>query len=176
LYKQGKKPAFLPRKAGFFVGSHFYKLVLKSVLIVLSVIPLGAVGGVVLLHLAGYPFSLTAIIGFVALIGIEIKNSILLVDYTNCLRTQGKEVNEAIEEAGETRSIPILLTTLTAIGDLIPLLLEPALLYTPLAWALVGGLSSSLLLSRIVTPVPYKLLPPEVKLEVVEVALVPALA
>jgi len=135
---------------------------IKSTLIVLSVIPLGAVGGVVFLHLAGYPFSLTAIIGFVALIGIEIKNSILLVDYTNYLRTQGKELNAAIEEAGETRFIPILLTTLTAIGGLIPLLLEPAPLYTPLAWVLVGGLSSSLLLSRIVTPVLYKLFPPDV--------------
>ena len=149
---------------------------IKSTLIMLPVIPLGTVGGVVLLHLAGYPFSLTAIIGFVVLIGFEIKNPILLVDYTNYLRAQGKELNEAIEEAGETRFIPILLTTLTAIGGLIPLLLEPAPLYTPLARVLVGGLSSSLLLSRIVTPVPYKLLPPEVKLEVVEVALVPALA
>ncbi|MET4107629.1 efflux RND transporter permease subunit [Hymenobacter sp. UYP22] len=135
---------------------------LKSTLIVLSVIPLGAVGGVVALHLAGYPFSLTAIIGFVALVGIEIKNSILLVDYTNYLRTQGRELNAAIEEAGETRFIPILLTTLTAIGGLIPLLLEPAPLYTPLAWVLVGGLTSSLLLSRIVTPVLYQLFPPQV--------------
>lgn len=134
----------------------------KSTLIVLSVIPLGAVGGVLALHLAGYPFSFTAIVGFVALIGIEIKNSILLVDYTNQLRAQGKELSEAIEEAGETRFIPILMTTLTAIGGLIPLILEPAPLYTPLAWVLVGGLSSSLLLSRIVTPVLYKLFPPPI--------------
>ncbi|WP_310397158.1 efflux RND transporter permease subunit [Hymenobacter sp.] len=134
----------------------------KSTLIVLSVVPLGAVGGVLALHGAGYPFSFTAIIGFVALIGIEIKNSILLVDYTNQLRAQGQPLEQAIEEAGETRFIPILMTTLTAIGGLIPLILEPAPLYTPLAWVLVGGLSSSLLLSRIVTPVLYKLFPPEV--------------
>ncbi|GAB3879166.1 efflux RND transporter permease subunit [Hymenobacter segetis] len=135
---------------------------LKSTLIVLSVVPLGAVGGVLALHLAGYPFSFTAIIGFVALIGIEIKNSILLVDYTNQLRAQGLPLQQAIEEAGETRFIPILMTTLTAIGGLVPLILETAPLYTPLAWVLVGGLSSSLLLSRIVTPVLYKLLPPDV--------------
>ncbi|MGI4870866.1 MAG: efflux RND transporter permease subunit [Janthinobacterium lividum] len=135
---------------------------LKSTLIVLSVVPLGAVGGVLALYLAGYPFSFTAIIGFVALIGIEIKNSILLVDYTNQLRAQGLPLQQAIEEAGETRFIPILMTTLTAIGGLVPLILETAPLYTPLAWVLVGGLSSSLLLSRIVTPVLYKLLPPDV--------------
>nr|WP_316930111.1 efflux RND transporter permease subunit [Hymenobacter sp. IS2118] len=136
---------------------------LKSTLIVLSVVPLGAVGGVLALHLAGYPFSFTAIIGFVALIGIEIKNSILLVDYTNQLREQGRPLLEAIEEAGETRFIPILLTTCTAIGGLIPLILEPAPLYTPLAWVLIGGLLSSLLLSRIVTPVLYKLFPPDIR-------------
>jgi multidrug efflux pump subunit AcrB len=135
----------------------------KSTLIVLSVVPLGAVGGVLALHLAGYPFSFTAIIGFVALIGIEIKNSILLVDYTNQLRAQGLPLEQAIEEAGETRFIPILMTTLTAIGGLVPLILEPAPLYTPLAWVLIGGLTSSLLLSRIVTPVLYKLFPPDIK-------------
>lgn len=74
---------------------------------------------------------------------------------------QGRPLEQAIEEAGETRFIPILLTTCTAIGGLIPLILEPAPLYTPLAWVLIGGLLSSLLLSRIVTPVLYKLFPPE---------------
>ncbi len=143
---------------------------LKSTLIVLSVIPLGGVGGVLALHLAGYPFSFTAIIGFVALIGIEIKNSILLVDYTNQLRQQGQPLEAAIEEAGETRFIPILMTTLTAIGGLVPLILEPAPLYTPLAWVLVGGLLSSLLLSRIVTPVLYQLFPPEINVPAVAVA------
>ncbi len=148
---------------------------LKSTLIVLSVVPLGAVGGVLALHLAGYPFSFTAIIGFVALIGIEIKNSILLVDYTNQLREQGQPLEQAIEDAGETRFIPILLTTCTAIGGLIPLILEPAPLYTPLAWVLIGGLLSSLLLSRIVTPVLYKLFPPEIT-PAAEVAAVLAVA
>jgi len=134
----------------------------KSVLIVLSVIPLGGIGGVLALYLSGNTFSFTALIGFIALVGIEIKNSILLVEYTNQLRAQGVPLREAIEQAGETRFIPILLTTLTAIGGLVPLVLEPAPLYTPLALVLIGGLLTSLLLSRIVTPVLYLLLPPEV--------------
>jgi multidrug efflux pump subunit AcrB len=136
----------------------------RSVLIVLSVIPLGAIGGVLALYFSGNTFSFTSLIGFIALVGIEIKNSILLVDYTNQLREEGVPLRQAIEQAGETRFIPILLTTLTAIGGLIPLVLEPAPLYTPLAWVLIGGLLSSLLLSRIVTPVLYQLFPPAVKL------------
>jgi multidrug efflux pump subunit AcrB len=143
---------------------------LKSTLIVLSVIPLGAIGGIWALWLNHLVFSFTAMVGFIALVGIEIKNSILLVDYTNQLREEGMALDEAIEKAGDTRFLPILLTTLTAIGGLIPLVLEPAPLYTPLAWVLIGGLTSSLLLSRIVTPVLYKLLPPaiEVKQQVEE--------
>jgi multidrug efflux pump subunit AcrB len=135
----------------------------KSTIIVLSVIPLGIIGAIVALLLTGNTFSFVATIGIIALMGIEVKNSILLVDYTNQLREQGMGLIEAIEEAGETRFIPILLTTLTAIGGLVPLVLENSPLYSPLAWVLIGGLISSLLLTRIVTPVLYKLLPPRVK-------------
>ena len=132
----------------------------KSTLIVLSVIPLGVIGAVLALLFTGNSFSFVAIIGLIALIGIEVKNSILLVDFTNQLRVQGVPLEQAIEEAGQVRFIPILLTTLTAIGGLLPLVLENNPLYSPLAWVLIGGLISSLLLTRIVTPVLYKLLPP----------------
>jgi multidrug efflux pump subunit AcrB len=137
----------------------------RSTLIVLSVIPLGVIGAVVTLLITGNTFSFVATIGLVALIGIEVKNSILLVDYTNQLRAKGMGLVEAIEEAGETRFIPILLTTLTAIGGLMPLVIEGSPLYSPLAWVLIGGLISSLLLTRIVTPVLYKLLAPKVEPE-----------
>jgi multidrug efflux pump subunit AcrB len=135
----------------------------KSTLIVLSVIPLGIIGAVGILLLTGNTFSFVATVGLIALIGIEIKNSILLVDYTNYLRREGMGLDEAIQVAGETRFIPIVLTTLTAIGGLIPLVLEDAPLYSPLAWVLIGGLVSSTILTRIVTPVLYKLLAPKVE-------------
>lgn len=134
----------------------------KGTLIVLSVIPLGIIGAVAALLISGNTFSFVAVIGLIALIGIEVKNSILLVDYTDQLRRNGKSINEAIEEAGETRFIPIILTTLTAIGGLIPLVLEKNPLYSPLAWVIIGGLISSTLLTRVVTPVLYKLLAPKV--------------
>lgn len=135
----------------------------KSTIIVLSVIPLGMIGAILILLFTGNSLSFTAIVGIIALAGIEVKNSILLVDYTNFLRKErGLSINDAIEEAGETRFIPIVLTTFTAIGGLIPLVLEHSPLYSPLALVMIGGLISSLILTRIVTPVMYKLLPPQI--------------
>jgi multidrug efflux pump subunit AcrB len=134
----------------------------KSTLIVLSVIPLGVIGAVSMLFLTGNPMSFVAVVGLIALVGIEVKNSILLVDFTNQLRERGVPLNEAIEKAGEIRFVPIVLTSLTAIGGLIPLAIEGNPLYSPLALVLIGGLISSTLLSRLVTPVMYKLLPPKV--------------
>ncbi len=134
----------------------------KSMLIVLSVIPLGIVGSAIALLITGYPLSFVAIIGLIALAGVEVKNSILLVDFTNQLRQQGKSVDEAIREAGEVRFLPIVLTSLTAVGGLLPIALSTNPLIAPLAIVLIGGLISSTILSRIVTPVVYKLIPPVV--------------
>lgn len=134
----------------------------KSTLIVLSVIPLGIVGAILGLLIAGETLGFTSVIGFIALIGIEIKNSLLLVDFTNQLREEGMELDEAIHQAGEIRFVPILLTSFTAIGGLIPLVIEYSDLYSPLAIVLIGGITSSTLLARLVTPVMYKLLPPTI--------------
>ncbi|GAA4338410.1 efflux RND transporter permease subunit [Flaviaesturariibacter amylovorans] len=135
----------------------------KSTLIVLSVIPLGVIGGVCALWITGNPMSFVAIIGFIGLAGIEVKNSILLVDFTNQLRAEGKGLDAAIREAGELRFLPIVLTSLTAIGGLLPIAISSNPLISPLALVLIGGLVSSTLLSRIVTPVLYKLIPPKVE-------------
>ncbi|MBO9658448.1 MAG: efflux RND transporter permease subunit, partial [Chitinophagaceae bacterium] len=137
----------------------------KSTLIVLSVIPLGIVGAVLALLVTGNSLSFVATIGIVALAGIEVKNTILLVDFTNHLREEGMELLQAIEEAGEKRFLPIILTTLTAIGGLLPIALSSNPLISPLAIVMIGGLISSTLLSRIVTPVIYKLMPPKVEVK-----------
>jgi len=134
----------------------------RSTIIVLSVIPLGIIGAVLMLLATGYPFSFTVVVGLIALMGIEVKNSILLVDFTNQLRAEGLALDEAIQKAGEVRFVPILLTSLTAIGGLLPIAIEDNPLYSPLSYVLIGGLISSTLLSRIVTPVLYKLLTPRV--------------
>ncbi|MBV6442574.1 MAG: efflux RND transporter permease subunit [Haliscomenobacteraceae bacterium CHB4] len=134
----------------------------RSTIIVLSVIPLGVIGAILILLATGYPFSFTVVVGLIALMGIEVKNSILLVDFTNQLRAEGRSLDDAIQEAGEIRFVPILLTSLTAIGGLLPIAIEENPLYSPLSYVLIGGLISSTLLSRIVTPVLYKLLAPRV--------------
>jgi multidrug efflux pump subunit AcrB len=134
----------------------------KSTIIVLSVIPLGMVGALIALWITGNSLSFVAIIGLIALAGIEVKTSILLVDFTNQLRKEGVELDTAIQQSGEIRFLPIVLTTITAIGGLIPVALSTNPLISPLAIVLIGGLISSTILSRIVTPVLYKLLPPRV--------------
>ncbi len=134
----------------------------KSTIIVLSVIPLGMVGALIALWITGNSLSFVAIIGLIALAGIEVKTSILLVDFTNQLRKEGVDLDTAIQKSGEIRFLPIVLTTITAIGGLIPVALSTNPLISPLAIVLIGGLISSTLLSRIVTPVMYKLLPPRI--------------
>jgi len=134
----------------------------RGTLIVLSVVPLGIIGAVLMLFATGNTLSFVAVIGIIALVGIEVKNSILLVDYTDQLRKGGMGLDEAIQEAGETRFVPIILTTLTAIGGLIPLVAESNPLYSPLALVIIGGLLSSTILTRVVTPVLYKLLAPRI--------------
>ena len=91
-----------------------------------------------------------------------IAGSILLVDFTNQLREQGMPLDEAIERGGEIRFLPILLTSATAIGGLLPLALQNSAFYSPMAWVIIGGLLSSTLLARVVTPVMYKIIPPDV--------------
>ncbi|MFL6551664.1 MAG: efflux RND transporter permease subunit, partial [Povalibacter sp.] len=137
----------------------------KSTLIVLTVVPLGIFGGFIALLATGNSISFTASIGFIALVGIEIKNSILLVDFTNQLREAGTPLDEAIERAGEIRFLPILLTSATAIGGLLPLAVQNIGLYSPMAWVIIGGLISSTFLARLVTPVMYKLIPPAISQE-----------
>ncbi|MBI5728013.1 MAG: efflux RND transporter permease subunit, partial [Ignavibacteriales bacterium] len=134
----------------------------KSTIIVLSVIPLGIVGAVIALLLTGNSLSFTAVVGLIALAVIEVKNTILLVDFTNQLRAQGKSIEESIRIAGEERFLPIILTSLTAIGGLLPIAISTNPLIAPLAIVMIGGLISSTLLSRIVTPVIYKIIPPKI--------------
>lgn len=88
------------------------------------------------------PLSFTGAIGFIALIAMKIKDSILLVDFTDQLRAEGVPLNEAIERAGETRFRRIALTTATALGAPLPLALQGSGLSSPLAIVIIGGLIS----------------------------------
>ncbi|MBN2345163.1 MAG: efflux RND transporter permease subunit [Candidatus Aminicenantes bacterium] len=127
-------------------------------LIVFTTIPLAVIGSILMLFIAGISFSFTAFIGLTSLFGIVVNNAILLVEYTNQLRTGGRDIVSALKEAGETRLTPILLTTATTIGGLLPLALRGGTMYAPMALTLIGGLLVSTLLTLVVTPVFYLLM------------------
>jgi len=131
---------------------------IKGTIIVISAIPLGIFGSVIALWLGGYTLSFTAFIGIVTLVGLEVKNTIIIVDFTNQMRVQGYGIDRAIELANEERFTPIFLTTITAVCALIPLVIERSDFFSPLALVIIGGLLSSLFLTRFVEPVLYKLL------------------
>lgn len=130
----------------------------KQPFIIFAAIPLAMVGCVYALLGTGLTFSFTAFIGFTSLVGIVINNSIMLVDYTNRLRHDGHEKNEALRIAGETRFTPIILTTLTTVGGLLPLTLQGGDLWAPMGWTIIGGLLVSTFLTLIVVPVLYGVL------------------
>lgn len=126
-------------------------------LIVFSAIPLAIIGSVIALFLAGYTFSFTAFVGLTSLVGIVVNNSILLVEYSNELRKEGKSLIESIKEAAEARFTPIILTTATTIGGLLPLTLQGGSMWAPMGWTIIGGLIASTFLTLLVVPVLYKL-------------------
>jgi HAE1 family hydrophobic/amphiphilic exporter-1 len=129
-------------------------------LTVLMAVPLSTVGVILALFLSGRPFGLTAFVGLLLLVGIVVKNGILLIDYTNLLRARGRTRDEAVLEASPTRLRPILMTSLAAALGMLPLALglgEGSETQAPLATAVVGGLTTSTLLTLFVVPVVYTL-------------------
>jgi len=126
-------------------------------LIIFSAIPMAIIGSIWALLFTGYTFSFTAFIGLTSLIGIVINNSIILVDFTNKLKKEGKNLKEALQIAGETRFTPIILTTLTTIGGLLPLTLRGGTMWAPMGWTIIGGLLVSTFLTLLVVPVLYSL-------------------
>ncbi len=128
---------------------------------IMGAVPLAAIGALGLLFLTGMSLNLYSFIGLVLLIGLVVKNSILLVDYTNQLRARGIERHEAIRRAGHVRLRPILMTTLTIIFGVSPIALglaEGAELRQPMAVAVIGGLTTSTFLTLLVIPVLYALM------------------
>jgi len=103
-------------------------------------------------------------VGLTSLIGIVVNNSIIMVDYTNILRKEGKSMLEALQTAGETRFTPIILTSLTTMLGLLPLTLRGGTLWAPMGWTIIGGLFVSTMLTLIMVPVFYKLLIRDVKI------------
>jgi HAE1 family hydrophobic/amphiphilic exporter-1 len=128
--------------------------------IMLSV-PLAVTGVMLGLFLTGRSFGMTAFIGLLMLVGIVVKNAILLVDYTNVLRAKGMDRDAAVLQAGPTRLRPILMTTGATILGMLPLAIgmgKGTETQAPMATAVIGGLTTSTLLTLMVITVVYTLL------------------
>lgn len=129
-------------------------------LIIMVAQPLAIIGGVAALWLSGHFLNIYSMIGLVLLIGLVAKNSILLVDLTNQMRAEGKDIDEALSEACPIRMRPVLMTSLTVILALLPAALgygAGADSNGPLAVAVIGGMVSSTLLTLLVVPAVYSL-------------------
>jgi HAE1 family hydrophobic/amphiphilic exporter-1 len=138
------------------LASQFESLVYP--LVVLCSVPLAITGVLLGLFLTGRSFGLTAFIGSLMLIGIVVKNGILLVDYTNHLRKAGMERTAAILRAGPTRLRPILMTACAACLGMLPIaagLGKGDEIQAPMATAVIGGLITSTMLTLLVVPVVY---------------------
>lgn len=132
----------------------------RQALLVLLTVPLSFVGVVFGMLICGDPFSMASFIGLVALAGIVVNDAIVLVDFANQARRRGMHMRHALIEAGINRLRPVILTTVTTIGGLLPLFLNlsgGAEFWRPLTGAIIFGLGFATVLTLIVIPVGYSL-------------------
>jgi len=141
------------------MASQFESLV--QPFIIMFAIPFALIGVALALYLTGLVLSVVVLIGGVILAGIVVNNSIVLIDFTNQLRGQGKDKFQAIQEACAVRLRPILMTTSTTVLGLIPMAVslgEGSELRVPMAVTVIGGLMTSTLLTLALVPVLYTLM------------------
>ena len=126
--------------------------------IIMFTVPLSLIGVILFLFITGTSISVMAMVGMVMLVGIAVNNGIVLVDYINQLRQQGKSLYEAVEEGGIVRLRPVLMTALTTILGMVPLAMEfgaGSEMWSPLARTVIGGLTVTTVLTLILIPVIY---------------------
>jgi len=126
--------------------------------VVLFSIPVALVGALLALALTMQTLNIFSLIGMIMLLGLVSKNAILIVDFTNQLKSEGHTVEKALIEAGKERLRPILMTTLAMILGMLPIALASgsgAEIKNGMAWVIIGGLTSSMVLTLFVVPAMY---------------------
>lgn len=126
--------------------------------IVFASIPFAFSGAILALLAFGFSFSVMAFVGLTSLMGIVVNNSIILVDSANQITQTGVDTRTAIAQAAKMRLTPIVLTTLTTIGGLLPLTLKNSAMWTPLGLVIIGGMLISTVVTLFIVPVLYVLL------------------
>jgi multidrug efflux pump subunit AcrB len=138
----------------YLLMSGLFRSFLDS-LLVIAALPLATVGGVALLRIMGSPMDLLTMIGFITLLGLVVNNAILLVHQTRAAEREGLDRRSSVEQAVRRRLRPILMTTLTSICGMLPLLLIPgpgSEVYQGLAAVIVGGMAVSTVFTLILLP------------------------
>jgi multidrug efflux pump subunit AcrB len=162
--KQAFFSFFLILVVAFFLVFIMLAFQFRSVVLPLLIFltqPLSLVSGLFVLWLTNTPLNVSSCMGLILLVGLDMKNGILLVEYIQQLRAQGMELRPALLLAGRTRFRPILMTSLAAILGLFPLALgigPGAQMQQPLALVVIGGLTANMLFTRLVIPVGYLVL------------------
>lgn len=138
------------------MASQFESLV--DPLIIMFTVPLSIIGVFFFLFITGTSISVMALVGLVMMVGIAVNNGIVMVDYINQLRAKGMGLYEAVEAGSRARLRPVLMTALTTILGMVPLAVElgsGAETWSPLARAVIGGLTATTGLTLIVIPIMY---------------------
>jgi multidrug efflux pump subunit AcrB len=128
--------------------------------LILLAVPMGLSGVLVTLYFLGTTLNVQSLMGVVMMVGIVVSNSILIVEFTHRLVTDGMPVREAVAMAGRTRLRPVLMTSLATVIGLLPMALKLGTgseSYAPLAQAIIGGLSVSLLFTIFIVPCAFLL-------------------
>ncbi len=131
---------------------------MRHALLVLVNLPFALIGGAAVLHWTGINLSVSTVIGLIAVFGLAVENGVILITFVNQLRTQGIGVETAVRKACELRFRPLLMTTLTTLLGVLPMVLTRgagAEIQRPLALVVLGGLASALVLTLVVLPALY---------------------
>ena len=131
---------------------------IKSSILILTNLPFAVVGGIMTIYLLKINLSVAASIGFIALLGVAVENGLVLVSFFDQLRKRGREVHDAVLEACRLRVRPLMMTTLTTLMGLLPMLYATGSgseIQQPLVAVIFGGLITSLALTLIILPVLY---------------------
>ena len=146
----------------FIILAALYESLIQPIIIMIT-LPLSVTGVMLALFLSGYSFNLFVMIGIMLLLGMVGKNGVLIVDFANQEIEKGKEITEAIIDAGKKRLRPVLMTTFAMIFAMLPIALATGSgseTKAPMATAIIGGLISSTILTLLVIPAFYRILYP----------------
>ena len=132
----------------------------KPFIIMMSV-PFAFSGVILALFITGTNFDMIAALGAILLVGIVVKNGIVLVDYINLMRDRGYELSEAIALSGQSRLRPVLMTAFTTLLGMVPMALSTSAgseLWIPMGVAVIGGIIASTIITLIIVPILYSLM------------------